>query len=440
LPDRNFRCATPLLRLPWFAARIPEEGLVNLLRATMLFGLLVCAAIASAQQFKDAHEPPPTGWTGPKFVLSQDYPATKPTNQPKPWKSIDFHTNPAGYLNAVLQYCYEGNIEVDWRGQDNNVRKWYHAPWLDADDTKGREFIHGMTRERSARARRLHPNQSAVLGAYAVGMYNPLGGWAIGRVWADHDSPDPSKANFPEGSVAVKLLFIAVPESLDSTLPASQHLDTQVPYLANSFEWDGNLASDGNFQTKTRKPGRVRLIQIDVAVKDSRAATTSGWVFGTFNYNAAAPGTRPWDRMIPVGLMWGSDPTLTPALYRSGSRPQQSKTIQANVMANQATDWHGLGWGERLNGPIDNPASACLSCHMTAQNPTVSPMLMNTLPWGDVKDPSKDLDPDAVTQKMRWFRNIKRQAFDSGSISLDYSLQLQDGLDAWCQATHCNSR
>ncbi len=55
------------------------------------------------------------------------------------------------------------------------------------------------------------------------------------------------------------------------------------------------------------------VLQIDVAVKDSRASGTTGWVFGTFNYNSAASGARPWDKMVPVGLMWGNDPLLTPA-------------------------------------------------------------------------------------------------------------------------------
>jgi len=407
--------------------------------------LVTIAALAGSQtvfgQFQSAHETPPAGWTGPVFAMSQAYPTTKPTAQPMPWKTFDFRTNPTGYLNAVLQYCLEGNVEVDWRGQDNAVRKWYHAPWLHRG-TKGREFVHGMTRERSARVRRLHPSQSTQLGAYAVGMYNPLGGYTIGRVWEDPDQPDPSKAIFPEGSVAVKLLFVEVPEKREgnSGIPASQQLDNLVPYLKNSFEWDGFVSADGNFPTSARKLGRVRLIQIDVAVKDSRAATTSGWVFGTFNYNAAAPGTTPWARMVPVGLMWGNDPLLTPARYRTGSRPTQSKTIAANVMANKATDWKGLGWGERLNGPIDNPASACLSCHMTAQWKNSSQMVVTSLPWSAVNNPSTVLDPDAVTQKMRWFRNIKRQPFDTGNLSLDYSLQLQDGIEAWCESEGCNNR
>jgi hypothetical protein len=167
---------------------------------------------------------------------------------------------------------------------------------------------------------------------------------------------------------------------------------------------------------------------------------TSGWVFGTYNYNAAAPGARPWDRMVPIGLMWGNDPTLTPQRFRNGQRPAQSKTIQANVMANQTTDWRGLGWGERLNGPIDNPASSCLSCHMTAQWPNTSPMFSSALPWRTVTDPDAELDPDVVTAKMRWFKNIKRKPFDTGNLSLDYSLQLRDGLEEWCDATNCNQR
>src|SRR5438093_8364383 len=104
----------------------------------------------------------------------------------------------------------------------------------------------------------------------------------------------------------------------------------------------------------------VRLLQIDVAVKDSRASGTTGWVFGTFNYNSAAAGTRPWDKMVPVGLMWGNDPLLTPAKYRANNRPQQSKVLFQNVMVDQTTAWKGVGWLERLHGPIDKPPSAWL--------------------------------------------------------------------------------
>jgi hypothetical protein len=403
--------------------------MVRLIAALILGALILEPAFAAAQDttpFPDFHEDSvPSGWTGPVFKLSQDYPTTKPAAGTLPWKSIDFKTKPADYLKAVLNYCYEGNIDVDWVGQDNTVRKWYHAPWLHAGN-KGREFIHGMTRERTTPARRLHPNQSSQFGAYAVGLYNPLGGYTIGRVWKDHSNPDASKAIFPEGSVACKLLF-------------TQATVAQVPYLNGTVEWQANAGA--SFSSTTRSPKTVRLLQIDVAVKDSRAAATTGWVFGTFNYNGNAPGARPWDRMVPVGLMWGNDPTLTPAQYRANKRPAQSLIIAPNVMANPATDWKGVGWLGRLNGPIDNPTSACLSCHMTAEwpRPSTTPMFLSTLSFADVTS-NDPLDPAVVAKKMRWFRNIQRQPFDAGNQSLDYSLQLHDGIDNFCAAEGCNDR
>ena len=131
--------------------------MVRLIAALILGALILepaCAAAQDTTPFPDFHEDSvPSGWTGPVFKLSQDYPTTKPAAGTLPWKSIDFKTKPGDYLKAVLNYCYAGNIEVDWAGQDNAVRKWYHTPWLHAGN-KGREFIHGRRSVQSAR--RLH--------------------------------------------------------------------------------------------------------------------------------------------------------------------------------------------------------------------------------------------------------------------------------------------
>jgi hypothetical protein len=154
----------------------------------------------------------------------------------------------------------------------------------------------------------------------------------------------------------------------------------------------------------------VRLLQIDVAVRDSRADSTTGWVFGTFVYDGSASGTTPWDRMVPVGLMWGNDPSLTPDRFEDGERPRQSVVVNPTVGVALR-----LGWLGRLNGPVDNPRSACLSCHATAQMEARSAMV-----------PPTRLSDDA---KMRWFRNVKAaRPFDAGEQSLDYSLQLQEGI------------
>ena len=33
-------------------------------------------------------------------------------------------------MGEVLHYAFEGNLEKDFRVQENAVRKWFHAPWL----------------------------------------------------------------------------------------------------------------------------------------------------------------------------------------------------------------------------------------------------------------------------------------------------------------------
>jgi len=146
---------------------------------------VTCVVIAGAMSaragvFPDCSYSPPPGWnpaTGdPVFVLSQDYPTTDPSSSlDQPWKAIDFHQQPAAYMQAVIDYCYEGNLEVEFRGQDNATRKWYHAPWLHPGPN-GREFTHGLTGERLSRGGELAATQSNGFRNFAVVLYNPGGG------------------------------------------------------------------------------------------------------------------------------------------------------------------------------------------------------------------------------------------------------------------------
>jgi hypothetical protein len=129
--------------------------------AVPLAALLVTRAGAQTPPaFRNTIDTIPSGWMGPVFELSKDYPATLPTD-PKPWKSIDFKTQPKAYIDAVLAYAREGNEAANWKVQDNTIRKWYHAPGLlrkeTGGPTSGREFIHGLTRERPSRALELGP-------------------------------------------------------------------------------------------------------------------------------------------------------------------------------------------------------------------------------------------------------------------------------------------
>lgn len=367
--------------------------------------LVIASALAgtlwapyAAAVFPDARNPPPAGWTGPVFKLSQNYPQSLPSPGTRPWLSFDFR-DPAQapqYLQAVLNYCLQGNTANNFSDVSQNaVRKWYHAPWLHTGGS-GREFIRGLTRERPSQPRELGPNQTAERANWAVGFYNPRGGYTVGRVWANETQPDPRRARFPLHTVSCKLLFTT------ATV-------TEVPFLAGTLEWQADI----NRSSGTGPRPTLRLLQVDVAVRDRRADLTTGWVFGTFQYEQAASSSPNWwEHLVPVGLMWGSDPEAV-----KDSDPPREQWINTN----RGQQLH-LGLRGLLNGPIDNPRASCTACHGLAQvnkvdDPTPS------IP----RAPTTDNPSDATID--RYFRNIRaRQALSGDYVSTDYSLQLQMGI------------
>lgn len=357
------------------------------LAASIIF-LTCLSAQALDGKFPSTSDKVPAGWTGPVFQLSQSYPKQLDSIDRMPWKSVDFVQKPQQYVEQVYRYVLEGNVDVNWVVQKNKVRKWYHAPWMHYGDS-GREFIHGMTRERTTPAPssvgkgELGPDQVSCAQNWAVGFFNSPGGYQVGKVWSNPVKPDATQSQFPEGTVIAKLLFTSAPVA-------------EVPYLKNSLEWTANVnvlpagtCPGGPLQ---RQPQTMRLLQMDLAVKDARA-TETGWVFATMTYNGNATGTSVWDRMEPVGVMWGNEVTSQQWINKSIGTPQH------------------LGYEGRLNGPVDNPRSSCISCHATAQTPANSPMIA---PIGDTT---------------RWFKNyLGSQPFDSGSVPTDYSLQIAMGI------------
>jgi hypothetical protein len=369
----------------------------------------------------------PADWTGNVFKLAQDYPATAGQDA-QPWLAFDPVTQPQQYIQAVLDYFYEGNIrdsvEASFDPALNTARQWYNAPWQDYGPN-GREPAHGLTRERVNQPGELDPKQTSLWNNYAVGFYNAAAAGAIGQMWANHGAPDPSKAMMAEGAVGAKLLFTTATVE-------------EVPYLQGSPEWLVYIASDVNSPNpdpSKRAAIKVRLLQIDIAVKDKRSPV--GWVFGTFVYGGGpAPHSTSgsgWRNVSAVGLMWGNDPGFDPA---------KGKLQQSWI--NPAVSMPHLGYQGRLNGPVDNPQSSCLSCHSTAQTPINPPGMF---------PPSKRGQPPAPDCLAFWFRNVPTgtpfltspsalpascstgtgPAAPAGrpapaATSLDYSLQVAYGL------------
>jgi hypothetical protein len=223
----------------------------------------------------------------------------------------------------------------------------------------------------------------------------------------------------PEGSVVVKLLF-------------SQADPTEIPYLKGSPSLTANVATPSGgasgcvpVSETHRAKGTVRLVQVDFAVKDSRAAKTN-WYFGTFAYRNEAPGKTAWKKLVPVGVTWGNDPDLSDTLAAGGQKPTES------IVLNKFQFTRDFGRGGRMNGPLDNPVSTCMSCHQTAQKPNSADLApAASVPWATAKC---------------WFRDLSTQAFgknptattacgdNAGMQSLDFSLQLTVGWRNWAAA------
>ena len=365
------------------------------------------------------------------FALSQDYPDTFSLDEKYPWANIDFKSDYKKYMKSVLNYCLEGNIDTDFKVQNNKIRKWYHAPWLDYG-LNGREYHHGLTRERPVPPKELSVGQDIWLENWAIGFYNAPGGYTIGKVWNTDTIPSVVLANFPEGTVAFKLLFTSSPV-------------VKLPFLIGTKEWVANIYKcNPQLDTtcaKVRNDDVLRLLQIDIAVKDKRAGTT-GWVFGTFVYDASQRGTSVWEKIIPVGLMWGDDSKVDTLLHKEGAFLNASlkETIlnpyllpSTNAPKNRTfLSHHGLGG--RLNGPVDNPISSCISCHSKAA------IMANGFPapLADFSLNRQNFTSDAFN---KFFSEIEggigKIDYDNKTFDkLDYSLQLAAGIRNFYQAKH----
>jgi hypothetical protein len=412
-------------------------------------GVLISATTVDAQQrtvslgFPDfGFMPLPGTYDGRVFVLSQDYPAELPPldAEAEALLQMPFEGDAwEPYMMAVKDYIMAGNTggpsyEDDFFLEDNTLRDWYHVPWQHWGST-GREGFHGLTQEGPVPPGMLAPEQVHATHAYAVGFYNAQGGFAIGRTWPEPGGPPDlswieDSGGFPDGTVVGKLLFVPLDE-------------TDVPWLVDPVEWTAYVYSADlppagapryrNPASTDRQDAPVRLIQMDIMVRDSRVDETGGWIFGTFAYNGALGNANRWDNLVPVGLMWGNDPGVKISLNNPHPGPEtgtRTNPALRETIINASEDlppMH-LGWGFRLNGPVDNPNSSCLSCHSTAQYPSASAIM----PF--LNDPPVSVPPvdtEAGTDWMRWFRNIPwGEAFDGNStaVTMDFSLQLTKSI------------
>ena len=354
--------------------------------------------------------------------LRTDYPASPP-GAAHPWSAINFRTDWQSYIGAVLAEVRGSKIAIrQQRVRMPAAAPWWITPWMDFGG-KGREPNNGLTRERSPDAGDLSPTSKRGYQTWAVGWYNTEGAYSLGQVFADPCDPKipatpGQKWTFADGTVGFKFLF--------STAPP-----TEVAYLS------------GAPQVTARVNGAdlaLRLLQVDVAVRDPRA-TDTGWVFGTFVWKGPAQGDRMFDNLVPVGLMWGNEHGAMAPAFADWLNPLEHSRINEQLAG---VVWQGPagGWPQRpypgfqgrLNGPADNWRSSCVACHAAAQFPA-SPTLRPQGSWNQASPPDMNAIKGFVA---RYFSELPggdvADPAVTGAIALDYSLQLQEAFIRMCQA------
>lgn len=376
----------------------------------------------------------PAGYEGNTFKLSQDYPETyNPSDYNFPWSTIDFTDKDKyiDYMNTVLKYSLEESVDNDFRIEKNERRKWYHAPWMHNDDEyrhsiyvgAGREALRGLTQEITSKPYQLHDSQINPAQTWAIAFYNEPGGYTFGKIWKKGEDPDINQSNFPEGTVCYKLIFT------DASIE-------EVPFLKGTLEWDAHIYDNTNKDSITGKVvNKVRLLQLDIAVKDSRAKDTE-WALGTFIYNNAKKGEKWYDKLEPVGLSWGNDfdereqidrfPNnfINPKLKESVVNKSLIKEASSKENSEDQAYVTHLGVGGRMNGPVDNMRSSCISCHSRAA-------LDKDFDALDIADFSKNPYDDSIFNE--FFKIVKGGVQiisynDKDYTTADFSFQVSIGI------------
>ncbi|KAH7217186.1 hypothetical protein BKA60DRAFT_648296 [Fusarium oxysporum] len=368
-----------------------------------------------------------------------------------PWLKVDYEKDPEQFAKTIREYCFDGNVEKDFRLNENTVRDWYHAPWMHYRDPNSncteREPINGFTFERATPAGEFAATQKDTLQNWAVGFYNATGATVFGDMWKDPDNPDFSQnKEFPVGTCVFKILLN---NSTPEQMPIQDGAPTMHAVISKS-------TSNGKERNDFASP--LRLIQVDFAVVDKRSPI--GWVFGTFMYNKDEPGKGPWDRLTLVGLQWGNDHWLTNKVYeetKAEHHVAKPRECYINPKAEKIRIREGgtrptWGWNGRMNGPADNFISACASCHSTStSHPMYNGKVKNGVKqtYGMVPPLTMAASPqpkpgNTFSDVMIYFRNVMGGVpFDEGVNpknpdeydpsykskvkSADYSLQLQVG-------------
>jgi hypothetical protein len=404
--------------------------------------------------------PPPGQYQGPLFQLSRNWPTqpSPPISNP-PWRAAigggPITKTAAAYVAALKQYVGANARQLILNYQNWNAAAagWYTEPWLGSI----RESIHG-TYAAGQFGPGVFPGTglTTTFDTHVLTYYDQRAAYSLYKVWrADAMNPEIQTANFQfdEGSVIVKAAMFVSDDP--------NHQTDWWPVTKGAAEWPLYLSIPES------KPGAPAVLtsyvmQFDIIVKDSVSAPKTGWVFSTLVYDATVQGDA-WDKMVPLGAMWGNDPGVDSSLNPPPPLNENWINPAAPLYSTQT-----LGWGGRLSGPNDGarndiqvgtavlknaPDSSCMSCHSPAEwQPEMHKMLSFLLPSfpnpnsgppfkpcpdGRPNDPYICSPAPGSADWFRWFQDRKgTQPFDPGSVATDFDMVFAfKSLPMWWRAT-----
>lgn len=171
---------------------------MRILAAALLYLLLLASAYAQciAPSYNTTFGVPKGYVASQAFEGRFNYAPT--TSEPLPaFLSIDFTKDSQKYIWVVLDYAYEGNyaaggnVEADFDVKANTARDWYHMLWMHPERS-GREFAHGLTKEKGSDPEQLKRGLTKQFQTWAVGFYNSYGATTLAQVFQNPCDPNAS--------------------------------------------------------------------------------------------------------------------------------------------------------------------------------------------------------------------------------------------------------
>ncbi|MCB9073634.1 MAG: hypothetical protein H6623_08425 [Bdellovibrionaceae bacterium] len=299
-----------------------------------------------------------------------------------PWldKNIDVRDSvQAELLSKILQrYVYEGwfdqdrtenKTDLENQFRENSYRTWCHTPWLNITE-KGREAIHGLTKEFPIRNTSVYHNvpeeiergENAV--TWGLAFFNQNVCQNYDTFFTEEHMIQQMRERKPvfdagDGAVSFKLLFNTMPD-WDKAM-AGEWTGSGKNSEVKAYNWFAHVSHDR--KDSIRHIANVAHVQMDIGLRDSRLIGTQddlkNWVMTTFYFDPNYHNEFLDDMKIPealrhmrpVGLQYGLDvgESIIFAGANNNHRPDGITELPYDKT--------------RLNGPVDNIKSSCLGCH-----------------------------------------------------------------------------